>query len=51
MKPCMKPCMKEKRKDGGIWADQSMKRRMDTCLRNAAVVRNAAVGGGEEEDT
>jgi len=37
--------MNEKRKEGGIWADQSMKRPMDTCLRNAAV------GGGEEEGT
>ena len=39
----MKPCMNEKRKEGGIWADQSIKTRLDTCLRNAAV------GGGEEE--
>jgi len=41
----IKPCMNEKRKEGGIWADQSMKRRLDTCLRNAAV------GGGEKEGT
>ena len=41
----IKPCMKEKRKEGVIWADQSMRRPMDTCSRNAEV------GGGEEEGT
>ena len=33
----MKSEKNERRKEGGIWADESMKRPMDTCSTNAAV--------------